>query len=98
MNRESDLAAKLKAAWATLGRMRATDRPGQAAKLPDGLAFERCRCHVPPFDAVETTDPKRKGWLRTSCRRCGQFLGYRPAETELTIGPPKLGNATRKPE
>jgi hypothetical protein len=43
-----------------------------AAALP-----HRCRCAV--GDWQDRPADKRPGWLRTDCRRCGRFIGYRPA-------------------
>jgi hypothetical protein len=50
-----------------------------------GIAIERCETHTPPFDAIETTDVKRRGWMRSTCRRCGRLLGYRPTNHQDTI-------------
>ncbi len=36
-----------------------------------------CGSHLPPFDAIEERDPKRFGYVRSTCRLCGRFLGYR---------------------
>ena len=44
------------------------------------LRSAECNQHLPPFDAVEEPDPKRFGFIRSNCRRCGRFIGYRQAE------------------
>jgi hypothetical protein len=41
-------------------------------------ATSRCVQHVDPTTWQDAPDPKRKGWLRTRCVRCGGFVGYRP--------------------
>jgi hypothetical protein len=35
-----------------------------------------CGSHLPPFDGIEMPDPRRAGWVRVTCRKCGRFLGY----------------------
>ena len=66
-----------------LGRLRA-DRATvleilrEMIESPALPRVRRCRVHLMPFDAVETTDPSRGGWVRVACRWCGRFLGYSP--------------------
>jgi hypothetical protein len=48
-----------------------------------GVAIERCSFHIPPFDAIEWEDPQRPGYIRSDCRLCGCFLGYRPKDNRL---------------
>jgi hypothetical protein len=50
------------------------------ASVGCGLSVEACSHHIQPFDAIAQTDPKRKGWERLTCRKCGRFLGYRPVD------------------
>lgn len=33
--------------------------------------------HNDPKVWKEEADPKRKGWVRTVCKVCGKFIGYR---------------------
>ena len=42
-----------------------------------GVSVQGCMEHLLPFDAIETTDIQRPGWVRSTCRLCGRFLGYR---------------------
>lgn len=51
---------------------------------PELIAFllhgecEQSKCvHFLPFDAIETPAPGRRGWLKSTCRKCDRFLGYR---------------------
>jgi hypothetical protein len=59
----------------TLGTCRETtaDALGSSTVMPSW-----CRLHLPPFDGIETPDPRRGGWVRMTCRQCGKFLGYAP--------------------
>lgn len=68
--------ADLQAAWGS--------SPSQSVVVAKSIDLERvgvstsvCRSHLLPFDAVEQRDPKRPGYTRSTCRRCGRFLGYR---------------------
>lgn len=54
--------------------------PSEPPAAPDPRA---CGAHLLPFDAIETTDPSRGGWVRMTCRRCGRFLGYSPREASI---------------
>jgi hypothetical protein len=42
-----------------------------------GVAVDHCELHLPPFDALEEPDYRRLGYIRSTCRICGAFLGYR---------------------
>jgi hypothetical protein len=68
-----DLLGRLRADRATvLEILREMIEPPAA---PDPRA---CGAHLLPFDAIETTDPSRGGWVRMTCRWCGRFIGYSP--------------------
>ena len=59
------------------------------ASLGVGVSIASCRSHLLPFDSVEILDANRPGMIRSSCRRCGRFLGFRP------VGEPKTLNTVR---
>lgn len=46
---------------------------------PALLAHQRptCRPHNNPANYIDTPAPGRPGWIRTTCRVCGRFVGYR---------------------
>lgn len=56
-------------------RTRASDRPPLAvgAEPP-----RRCSWHLDVNDWQDEPAPGRTGWIRTSCRKCGTYIGYRP--------------------
>ena len=41
-----------------------------------------CTPHNDPTNYVEEPAPDRSGWIRTTCLRCGHFVGFRPAGVE----------------
>ena len=65
---------------APLGVLRDTDltrlRDAKQAVL-DHLRSQ-CRPHNNPDNYLDTPDSNRPGWIRTTCRICGKFIGYRP--------------------
>jgi len=48
---------------------------------PDLIDYLRpdCRPHHNPSNYIDTPATNRPSWIRTSCRVCGRFIGYRPS-------------------
>jgi hypothetical protein len=42
----------------------------------------RCITHIPPFTSIDTEPNDRPGWIRSRCKLCGTFLGYRLKDHE----------------
>lgn len=57
-----------------------SDMPADAASFPFG-ANTRCDAHNEPANWETQPAPGRKGWLRTTCKTCGAFIGYRRDDT-----------------
>lgn len=58
----------------------APQKPVEPAPVRLERATPICRWHVPPFDLIDADDRARPGYVRSACRACGRFIGYRRAD------------------
>jgi len=63
-----------------------TARKPTATELLAGRTPRRCLNHTDPADWQDEPARHRPGYILTTCRRCGGFLGYRSAETGTRKG------------
>ena len=83
MTTNPDLLAQLQAAWQS-----APSPVAVSAEVPDAPTIipvgeepsgpTRCLQHIDPKNWLDATVAGRPGWIRTTCRRCEAFVGYRP--------------------
>jgi len=68
----TDIQARLQAAW----NQAAAETPPIPTRPP------KCWQHIDPREWLNEPAADRPGWIRTTCRRCGGFIGYRPANDQ----------------
>lgn len=49
--------------------------PGPNPAEPEERCWHRC-------DWIDESTVNRPGWIRTTCKACGGFVGYRPTDTK----------------
>ncbi len=80
MTTPTEILNQLQAAWTTAAITSVEGLQKRPTKFGGVLLAgntARCREHLPPFDAIEKPDKRRLGFIRSKCRHCGKFLGYR---------------------
>ena len=65
-----DIQAQLQAAWHLSELPLVPEKP------------HRCEQHIDPGDWRDEPASRRTGWIRTTCQRCGGFVGYRRTNDE----------------
>lgn len=65
----------------TLELLAASQQPPREPKQFAGVLLtgktEPCQGHPQPLDMIDEPDKSRPGFIRSKCRHCGKFLGYR---------------------
>jgi hypothetical protein len=88
MDTPTDILNQLRNAW-NAGAV-ASGEPGGGITKPQaepkqfgGVLLtgktEPCGVHSPPLEMIDEPDKSRSGFIRSKCRHCGRFLGYRRA-------------------
>lgn len=89
MTTPADILNQLQRAWAStaVATVRATtneptnQQPPQEPKQFAGVLLtgktEPCQGHPQPLVMIDEPDKSRPGFIRSKCRHCGKFLGYR---------------------
>ncbi len=80
----AEILNQLQTAW-NVGSIASTVKatpaePKQIGEVRLSGNTSRCTKHLLPFDAIDEPDKSRFGFIRSKCRHCGRFLGYRRAE------------------
>lgn len=84
MTTPAEILLQLQTAWQTGPIASTASKARQPRQEPKrfGVALlagntAPCNGHVPPFDVIDEPDLERSGFIRSKCRHCKRFLGYR---------------------
>lgn len=81
---DAELLDRLRAAWNATGTPpeQAGDRLTELLprRTVAAARMVRCEAHGEPSQWEDEPAPYRPGWIRSTCRTCGGFVGYRPTD------------------
>jgi hypothetical protein len=53
-------------------------QPVESRPRVESIQARSCSPHNDATNYIDKPDPYRHGWIKTTCRQCGKFIGYRP--------------------